>query len=345
MQNISEVDFDIELFEKLNRDYYRSRFFKSYRLLDENIEEYLSSYPFVIKRVSVSYAFIEDCIIGLKKLLSFIKAKNIQTYNDLVKQVPQYNFYCRNAEEFEAKLINHSVPKIFCNIVFKEIPEKHNTFGVTYDLDDKIVVSINEFNETSSFGSWGILAGLSNKQIQDRRAEDYVEAMIKRIQSDYFHNHKYIHEFQHVMQMLHNRCSLEKYDLEADASIADTDDMEAYYNCTSEKEAFLISYIFGMQQMGTDFSSHDEVSENCKKLMKSDRIPENYFWIFDRVLKKLYKFDESVDLSTNTEILTIMDKLGIKDKDAVLKRAQEILSMTKEEKQQAWNEFLKRGFC
>lgn len=36
---------------------------------------------------------------------------------------------------------------------------------------------------------------------------------------------------------------------------------------------------------------------------------------------------------------------GIENKDVVLKRAQEILSITKEEKQQAWNEFLRRGFC
>lgn len=99
-----------------------------------------------------------------------------------------------------------------------------------------------------------------------------------------------------------------------------------------------------MQQMNTNFNSYEDVCKNCKALMKSDYIDEKYFWIFDKCLKKLFNFNESYENKLNNDLLQIINKLEIENKNSVLKRTKEILAMSKEEKQKAFNTFLKRGF-
>lgn len=343
LDEFSEVELDWELFEKVKQQRL-ARFPHFYQLVNENVEDYISDIPFVTQRLKVSYAFIEDCVTELRKLQEKVRKCKIQSFDAFVKSVPQYNFFCRNAKEYEKNLQNNDVPPILCNIVFQKIPHKQDYFGVTYDLNDKIVVSINEFVEELTFSIWGEQAGLTEQQIIDKKPVDYIEAMIMRIQHEGFHNHKYVHEFQHVMQILHNKCSDDKYDLNRDSTISTTNNLEHYYNCITEKEAFLISYIFGMQQMNTNFNSYEEVCRNCKSLMKSDRIDENYFWIFDNCLKKLFNFNESCDNKLDNDLLQIINKLEIENKTIVLKRTKEILAMSKEEKQKAFNTFLKRGF-
>lgn len=340
LDRFSEVELDLKLFEKVKQQCL-AKLPHFYQLVNENVEEYISDKPFVSQRLKVSYAFIEDCVTELRKLQEKVRKCNIQSFDDFVNKVPQYNFFCRNAKEYEKDLRNNDVPLILCNIVFKRIPGKSNYFGITYDLKDKIVISINEFVEAWSFEDWGEQAGLTKQQIIDKKPVDYIGAMITRIQHEGFHNHKYVHEFQHVMQILHNKCSDDKYDLDGDDKFASSTNLEQYYNCVTEKEAFLISYIYGMQQMNTNFNSYEDVCKNCKALMKSDYIDEKYFWIFDKCLKKLFNLNES---KIDNDLLQIINKLEIENKNSVLKRTKEILAMSKEEKQKAFNTFLKRGF-
>lgn len=343
LDEFSEVELDWELLEKVKQQRL-ARFPRFYQLVNENVEEYIADRPFVSQRLKLSYAFIDDCVNELRKLQEKVRKCNIQSFDVFVNKVPQYNFFCRNAKEYENHLQNNDVLPILCNIVFKRIPGKSNYFGVTYDLKDKIVISINEFVEAWSFEDWGEQAGLTEQQIIDKKPVDYIEAMIKRIQYEGFHNHKYVHEFQHVMQILHNKCSNDKYDLNSDASISTSENPEHYYNCVTEKEAFLISYIYGMRQMDTNFNSYEEVCKNCKALMKSDYIDEKYFWIFDKCLKKLFNFNESCNNKLDDDLLQIINKLDIENKNIVLKRTKEILAMSKEDKQKTFNTFLKRGF-
>lgn len=340
LDEFSEVELDWEIFEKVKQQCL-AKLPHFYQLVNENVEEYISDKPFVSQRLKVSYAFIDDCVTELRKLQEKVRKCNFQSFDDFVNKVPQYNFFCKNAKEYEKDLQNNDVQLILCNIVFQKIPHKQEYFGITYDLNDKIVVSINEFVEELTFSIWGEQAGLTKQQIIDKKPVDYIEAMITRIQHEGFHNHKYVHEFQHVMQILHNKCSDDKYDLDGDDKLASSTNLEQYYNCITEKEAFLISYIYGMQQMNTNFNSYEDVCKNCKALMKSDYIDEKYFWIFDKCLKKLFNLNES---KIDNDLLQIINKLEIENKNSVLKRTKEILAMSKEEKQKAFNTFLKRGF-
>ena len=130
LDEFSEVELDWELFEKVKQQRL-ARFPRFYQLVNENVEEYIADRPFVSQRLKLSYAFIDDCVNELRKLQEKVRKCNIQSFDVFVNKVPQYNFFCRNAKEYENHLQNNVTSyRFYATLFSKESLEKATTLGL-----------------------------------------------------------------------------------------------------------------------------------------------------------------------------------------------------------------------
>lgn len=330
---INEVKINGIDFDKLIKEHA----FKFYQLINENVREYINDKPFITKRLKISHYFIDDCISGIERLKQKVLKLNLMTFDSFLKKVPNYTFICNLASKYEESLTNKQNIQVCCSIVFKEDKDKQNYFGITYDLTDKVVVVIYEFNEFFKYLSH---EENGNKSLLEINTIDYLNDMKERLKTDCNHNHKYVHEFQHVMQILHNTCNKDKYDLEGDSEKSFGYDIEDYYDSTTEKEAFFISYLFNIVDEKVDLNNYELVKNKFIELMKADTIDPKYFVIFEKSLKQFLNLKESTG-----EVQFIKQlKNFYKDKtDYLIDRAKQINKLSKINKRQLFNDMLTKG--
>ena len=218
--------FDVESLSVLQK--YR---FKQTFLIGENVEEFIFDKPFVDERLRASEYFLKDVQQGILSLENFIKINKIKTFNELTKKISMFAFECFETENYEKTVSKECLP-IFCRFILDRRLAKDGYFGdtqkFTQNNKEAILVTVYECNFVYE-------TGLQNHYT----TENFIQSLKYRFQPSFVYRSNYVHEFQHVIQIVHNLCNENQYDLDGDLDkILGSDDFNVYYSVATEKEAF-----------------------------------------------------------------------------------------------------------
>lgn len=336
-KELIKIIFDLSLIPQ-KKSYLFGKF-----LIGESIKTFDLDRPLVDQRLRISDLFLTDIKSGIENLRQKLLNNNLKTLLDLIEKLNVFGFLCPKSSDYLKQHFKNSVP-IYCRFILSKVDNKDNYFGDTQIVNqngrDFILVTIYEWNRISyNFGN-PIFKDLNKITVQE-----YFDSLKSCLQPDRIYLSNFVHEFQHAMQLIYSLSNSDnRYDLDGDLDkiINNPDNLKLYYSTTSEKEAFFIQILKFMEMNKMlNSSSYDELKFNFKSSMNKIGINQDYFSIFENLLKKYFqKLDESF---TNNNILKILDKIGSHNKDIVLKRTQEFDKMSKEEFKQAFYSFAKSG--
>ncbi len=309
--------------------------FKTYFLIDENVEEFYRDRPFVDLRMKISDYFLSDIEIGIQKLSSFIKSNDIELLSELVQKKPIFAFNCDKSTEYESNRNKVKCPQIVCRFLFNKKDSLVGYFGDTQQINSNgqnfILVTIHEAN---FFDQLGMIPEFT-------QIENYLRSLNLRLQPSYIYRSNFVHEFQHVMQIIHNFCSADKYDLDGDLDKIQNDNFETYYSVTTEREAFYIQIMKFLVENNLLTSDYDSLKENFLRSMDVMQIDRKFFKIFESALKSyVMSFKEN---KTDEILRNILVRSGSKNPDKVLQRSIELDKLNPCELNKIFLNFIKNG--
>lgn len=290
---------DIESLSVLQKYNFRQTF-----LIGENVEEFIFDKPFVDERLRASEFFLKDVQQGILSLENFIKLNKIKTFNELTKKRSMFAFECFETENYEKTVSKECLP-IFCRFILDRRLAKDGYFGDTQKFTQNnkkaILVTVYECNFVYE-------TGLQNHYT----TESFIKSLKFRFQPSFVYRSNYVHEFQHVMQIVHNLCNGNKYDLDGDLDkILDLDDLK-------------FNFIVAMKQIG---------------LFK----PEHTFAIFEDPLKKYFNSVSINELLSKNDVKYVLKTINSKNVGDVLKVSAILNKMTNDELKVEFKRFLRNG--
>lgn len=314
--------------------------FKQYFLINENVEEFILDKPFVDKRLRMSEYFLKDVQKGILALEKFIKSNNIQTFNELVKKKAMFAFECFESERYEDLLTKDSLP-IFCRFILDKRLAKEGYFGDTQKFaqngKEAILVTVYECKFVYETGLQ-----------KNYTTQDFIQSLKYRFQPSFIYRSNYVHEFQHVMQIVHNMCSQDKYDLDGDLDkILNSDDFNVYYSVATEREAFFIQILslLSENESLTSFNSFEELNGAFIKTMKQIGLfkPEKTFAIFEDPLKKYFNSVPINESLSESDVKHVLKTIHSKNVEGVLNFSDILKKMTNDELRNEFKRFLRNG--
>lgn len=308
---------------------------KTYFLIDENVEEFYRDRPFVDLRMRISDYFLSDIEIGIQKLSSFIKSNNIKFLSELIQKKSVFAFNCDKSTKYESNRNKTECPQIICRFLFDKKDVLAGYFGDTQKINsngkDFILVTIHEANFIDQLGMIPEFTPIDN----------YLRSLISRLKPSYVYRSNFVHEFQHVMQIIHNFCSEDKYDLDGDLDKIQNDNFETYYSVTTEREAFYIQIMKFLVENNLLTSDYDSLKENFLNSMNLMQIDRKFFKIFESALKSyVMSFKEN---KINEILKDILIRSGSKNPDKALQRSIELSKLNSCEFNRIFLNFMKNG--
>lgn len=327
--------FDVESLSVLQKYNFKQTF-----LIGENVEEFIFDKPFVDERLRASEYFLKDVQQGILSLENFIKINKIKTFNELTKKRSMFAFECFETENYEKTVSKECLP-IFCRFILDRRLAKDGYFGdtqkFTQNNKEAILVTVYECNFVYE-------TGLQNHYT----SESFIQSLKYRFQPSFVYRSNYVHEFQHVIQIVHNLCNDNKYDLDGDLDkILGSDDFNVYYSVATEKEAFFIQILNLVSEKNdlNNFNSFDGLRKNFINAMKQIGLfkPEQTFAIFEGPLKK-YFYSISINESlSETDVKHVLKTIHSKNVEGVLKVSDILKKMTNDELRDEFKRFLRNG--
>ena len=334
----------------------RYDFNRIYFLLNENVEYYISDRPFVVERLRISDYFLQDIQLGVNSLENFIKENDIKTFYELMNKKPIYSFRCKNSENYEKSLTNKFIP-IYCRMMFNEIPGKEATFGDTQKFtqngQDAIIVTIyeNNFIKLMMPSYIGLSAkDIPHKNLKSYPIELYLDVLKQQLQPSHIYRSNYVHEFQHVMQIVHNIYQDDKYDLDGDLDKIEKlapNNFNDYYSIISEKEAFFIQILNLLDENGilVKCKSSQELKSEFIKTMKEIGIldTENLFYVFEKPLKAYCENFILTESLSDKKVKDILSAIGSSNPKETLKIFDKLKTMNRDELSAEFRRFVRNG--
>ncbi len=327
--------FDVESLSVLQK--YR---FKQTFLIGENVEEFIFDKPFVDERLRSSEYFLKDVQQGILSLENFIKINKIKTFNELTKKRSMFAFECFETENYEKTVSKECLP-IFCRFILDRRLAKDGYFGgtqkFTQNNKEAILVTVYECNFVYE-------TGLQNHYT----TENFIQSLKYRFQPSFVYRSNYVHEFQHVIQIVHNLCNENQYDLDGDLDkILGSDDFNVYYSVATEKEAFFIQILnLVSEKKGlNNFNSFDDLKMNLIGAMKQIGLfkPEQTFAIFEDPLKKYFNSVSINESLSESDVKHVRKTIHSKNVEGVLKVSDILKKMTNDELRNEFKRFLRNG--
>ena len=327
--------FDVESLSVLQK--YR---FKQTFLIGENVEEFIFDKPFVDERLRASEYFLKDVQQGILSLENFIKINKIKTFNELTKKRSMFAFECFETENYEKTVSKECLP-IFCRFILDRRLAKDGYFGDTQKFTqnnrEAILVTVYECNFVYE-------TGLQNNYT----TENFIQSLKYRFQPSFVYRSNYVHEFQHVIQIVHNLCNENQYDLDGDLDkILGSDDFNVYYSVATEKEAFFIQILnLVSEKKGlNNFNSFDDLKMNFIGTMKQIGLfkPEQTFAIFEDPLKKYFNSVSINESLSESDVKHVLKTIHSKNVEGVLKVSDILKKMTNDELRNEFKRFLRNG--
>lgn len=326
---------DIESLSVLQKYNFRQTF-----LIGENVEEFIFDKPFVDERLRASEFFLKDVQQGILSLENFIKLNKIKTFNELTKKRSMFAFECFETENYEKTVSKECLP-IFCRFILDRRLAKDGYFGDTQKFTQNnkkaILVTVYECNFVYE-------TGLQNHYT----TESFIKSLKFRFQPSFVYRSNYVHEFQHVMQIVHNLCNGNKYDLDGDLDkILGLDDFNVYYSVATEKEAFFIQILNLVSEKKdlNNFNNFDDLKFNFIVAMKQIGLfkPEHTFAIFEDPLKKYFNSVSINELLSKNDVKYVLKTINSKNVGDVLKVSAILNKMTNDELKVEFKRFLRNG--
>lgn len=314
--------------------------FKQTFLIGENVEDFIFDKPFVDERLRASEFFLKDVQQGILSLEKFIKINKIKTFNELTKKRSMFAFECFETENYEKTVSKECLP-IFCRFILDRRLAKDGYFGdtqkFTQNNKEAILVTVYECNFVYE-------AGLQNHYT----IESFIKSLKYRFQPSFVYRSNYVHEFQHVIQIVHNLCNDNQYDLDGDLDrILGSDDFNVYYSVATEKEAFFIQILNLVNEKNdlNSFNKFDDLKMNFIGAMKKIGLfkPEQTFAIFEDPLKK-YFYNSSINESlSESDLKHMLKTIDSKNVEGALKVSAILKKMTNDELKVEFKRFLRNG--
>lgn len=327
--------FDVESLSVLQK--YR---FKQTFLIGENVEEFIFDKPFVDERLRASEYFLKDVQQGILSLENFIKINKIKTFNELTKKRSMFAFECFETENYEKKVSKECLP-IFCRFILDRRLAKDGYFGdtqkFTQNNKEAILVTVYECNFVYE-------TGLQNHYT----TENFIQSLKYRFQPSFVYRSNCVYEFQHVIQIVHNLCNENQYDLDGDLDkILGSDDFNVYYSVATEKEAFFIQILnLVSEKKGlNNFNSFDDLKMNFIDAMKQIGLfkSEQTFAIFEDPLKKYFNSVSINESLSESDVKHVLKTIHSKNVEGVLKVSDILKKMTNDELRDEFKRFLRNG--